>query len=151
MFLEKSLKVYYLHLKFVNSGRKVAVVTWVDPEGKQRNLDIIPGLVEDKAIFTATEAPASVEITAKDKETNIQITVNKVEKLEVLPKEVDEVVTVNIGQGIQFLSLILPYDIIEMNIIHVHKCKISIIYYITVSNFNGYGSYLNILPLLVLY
>ena len=93
----------------MNSGRKVALVTWVDPGGKERNLDVSPGSVEDKAIFSATEAPASVDIKAKDKETNLQVTLNNTDKLQVSPKEVDEVVTINVGQGIHYDMLYKVY------------------------------------------
>ena len=93
------MKVYYLNLKFVNSGTKAALVSWVDPEGKPRSLEINQGSMEDRTVFTTAEVPPSVVITAVDKETNKQLMVNNVEKLPVAPREVADVVTVNIGQG----------------------------------------------------
>ena len=106
----------------MNSGKNVAVVAWMDPEGKQRSLDVSPGSVEDEAIFSATEAPTSVEITATDKETNKQVTVNNVNKLQVTPLEVDEMITINIGQGICYYTRNLSYYLTKVEYILNVSC-----------------------------
>ena len=97
--LEQPLKVFYLNMNIVNSGSNVAVVSWVDLEGKPKQVEVGQGTHEERTVFTASVQPANVEVSAKDKETNQPLQLNKVEKFTVTPKETSEIVTINIGQG----------------------------------------------------
>lgn len=94
------MKTYYLHLKFVNYGARAAIVDWVDPAGKQRTVEVNSGSLEDRTIFTTTQTPAGVDITAVDKATNKQLTLNSLNRLTVAPSETANLVTINIGEGI---------------------------------------------------
>ena len=91
--------MYYLSLKFVNSGSKLAVAYYKDLEGKPKFVDVYPGSTEDKTMVSSTEQPPNVDITALDKETKKPLMLNSVPLLTVTPKDVDELVTINIGQG----------------------------------------------------
>ena len=97
----ESLKVYYLHLKFVNPGSKVVVASWLDPEGKQKTVEVKPGYVEDTSVFTASYLPSSVEITAIDKETNNSVLLNDTQSLQISPKETAELATIYVREGIE--------------------------------------------------
>ena len=83
----------------MNAGKKVAIASLVDLEGQQKNITIYPGTVEDKSIAYSTVQPADVQIIAFEKDTNAALMLNSVPTLSVTPKEVDELVTINIGQG----------------------------------------------------
>ena len=78
------------------------VASWLDPEGKQKSLEVSTGSVEDVSVFTALYVPSSVEITAKDKETNNPVLLNDTQSLQVSPKESDELVTIYVREGIEF-------------------------------------------------
>lgn len=78
----------------------MAVVNWIDLEGKPRTVEVNTGSVEDTTVFTTSEIPASVEMTAIEKGTNKQLMLNNVQKLIISPSQAANLVTVNIGQGI---------------------------------------------------
>ena len=79
----------------------MVVASWLDPEGKQKSVEVNPGYVEDTSVFTASYLPSSVEITAIDKETNNSVLLNDTQSLQISPKETAELATIYVREGIE--------------------------------------------------
>ncbi len=76
----------------------------VDLQGNPKIIPLYPGTYEERMVTSSAVQPAPIEIIAYEQSTNASLTLNDKQTLFVTPKEVDEIITVNIGEG-KFITL----------------------------------------------
>ena len=95
-------KTYYLSVTLINAGKQIALVNWIEHDGRKIYMDVYPQSQKTKeAVFTSVTKPYPVEITAIGKETNTSLLLNSKAVVTVTPKEIKETTTITIGEGLE--------------------------------------------------
>ena len=93
-------KMFYLSLTLINVGKEMALVSWIEYNGRKVVIDLFPNSQKiAESAFTSVTKPDPILITAVGKETNAPLMLDSQKVVKVTPTEIKRMVTIKIGSG----------------------------------------------------